>query len=97
MDLDDDNSQALIQVPFTIDATDDVPSFTDALYFTPEEYAALTPRKLETAKKARYTSWLAAIAPQEPVEVPREEQIEQLRAQVASMQAELDALAAGDV
>ena len=42
--------------------------FNDALYFSPEEYAALTEQQIAEAKKARVDAWVEAVSnPPEPL------------------------------
>lgn len=48
-------AQEKIQVKFTWKAGD-MP-YSDALYFTPEEYAKLTPEAIEKMKLERMTNW----------------------------------------
>lgn len=35
--------------------------YNDALYFTPEQYAALTPEKLDSLKQERLQNWANAV------------------------------------
>ena len=89
-----------IQVRFTV--TDGSDSFTDALYFSPAEYAALTEEQLEAMKQARFAAWKAvATAPPAPVVPPTPEeiqaQIDSLTQQQRDTQTQLLALAPDDV
>lgn len=52
-------SEPKIQVQFTIEENGF--SYTDALYFTLEEYSILTPEKIEAMKRTRFDSWLEAL------------------------------------
>ncbi len=47
--------QISVQVRFTID------NFSDALYFTMDEWANVTDDQIETMKKERYTNWKNSI------------------------------------
>lgn len=84
-----DSSQK-IQVRFTV--TDQGQTFTDALYFTSEEYAALTERELAEMQRARFDAWLALVQapPLPPVELSPEE----IRGQIEQLQTQADALIA---
>ena len=54
--------QIRVQVIFTFPADGNMPSYTDALYFTPDEYAALSPTDLDAQKQERYNNWLTVIS-----------------------------------
>lgn len=45
-----------VQIKFQIE------DFKDALYFTDEEYAALTENDIETMKQARFLAWQEIVA-----------------------------------
>lgn len=57
----------MIKVEFTIG------DLRDALYFTPAEYASLTPAELENRKQQRFATWQARIAAASMIDEPAEE------------------------
>lgn len=73
--------------------------FTDALYFTPEERAALKDEELQAAGQARYDGWKAIVdAP--PKALSEKERIEGVRAmleQKAQIEAAVAAVAPADM
>lgn len=79
-------SQVFVQVRFTV--TDGEHEYTDALYFTPEEHAALSPRDLAERQAARFDNWKAIVtAP--PIELKPEEQAAQKAAQITMLTEQL--------
>ena len=58
--------------------------FNDALYFTQEEYAALSPEQLEAMKQARFDNWqeIVITASNRPPVVPTRQELEQRRAEL---------------
>jgi hypothetical protein len=64
----------LIQIPFK-KKTEDGLEYNDALYFSQEEYAALTEGQIEEMKQTRFNNWLSII--QNPIITPEptEEQV----------------------
>lgn len=50
--------QVAIQVRFRIDR--DGLSLSDALYFSQEEWASLTPEDVDALKEERYSAWISA-------------------------------------
>lgn len=67
-------AQEQIRIPFQIG------DYSDCLYKTPAEYAALTPADLEAEMQARYDNWLAVVNAVPPAPTP-----EQIAAQVDAM------------
>lgn len=53
-----------VQVLFTEDT--DYGQFTDALYFTQDEYALLLPNDIEAMKQSRIDNWIAVITMPSP-------------------------------
>jgi len=48
-------------------------TFRDAIYFTPEEYAALTPQQITAMEDERFANWVSVItAPPDPNQQPTE-------------------------
>jgi hypothetical protein len=74
--------------------------FRDALYFTPEEHAALSAKQIEARAQERIDNYLAAIAakpPEAPVPATEEQEkqsIASMRQVAASLLEQLDSLAA---
>lgn len=64
----DVTSQAHIRVMFTVkdDTVPNDPGFTDALYFTQAEFAALTNPQIRALAVARYNAWKNAPPPPQP-------------------------------
>lgn len=97
-------SDEKVQVRFTIKDVDGT-EFTDALYFTPAERAAVTPVQLAAMQMERFAKWKAAAAPIIPMAATEEQiradldALEQQRAaleeQITTRSAELDAVTAG--
>lgn len=54
------NQQEHIRIMFTVTEGND--SFTDALYFTPAEYAGMTQEQIAALQKQRFDNWKAHIA-----------------------------------
>lgn len=59
--------KVLIQIPFK-KKTESGLEYNDALYFSQEEYAALTQEQIEEMKQTRFNNWLSVI--QNPVIQP---------------------------
>jgi hypothetical protein len=55
-----------IQVRFTID------NYSDALYYTLDEWPSVTPERIETDKQARYDDWVTRIAAMSQMETTEE-------------------------
>lgn len=51
------NIQNLVEVQWEVQDTDY--PYMDTYYFTPEEYAAITPQELQARQEAQYNEWLA--------------------------------------
>jgi hypothetical protein len=49
-----------IQILFTKETVDGI-SFTDALYFSPEEYATLSEEQIEALKQERFDKWIYSV------------------------------------
>lgn len=69
-------STTLVQIRFVVDKGGP-DEFADALYFTPEQFVALTPEQLETAQIERVDNWKAmlAAAAAAPVKEVTEEEV----------------------
>jgi hypothetical protein len=75
--------QTSVQVRFTVKDGDH--EYTDALYFAPEEHAALTPEAIEAMQTARFANWKSIVtAP--PVVLTDEQKAAQETLQIDSMQ-----------
>jgi hypothetical protein len=74
--LSDEKQQVVIK--FTVEQ--DGYRFSDALYFTPEEYVTKTPEEIEAMQQARFNNWLSVIAAPRPTPTA-----EEIQAQVDSM------------
>lgn len=70
-----------VEVRFTISEGDF--TYSDALYFSPEEYAQLSGAMLQSLQRARFDSWKSSILTARAVEPTK-----------ADMQGRLDAIAA---
>ena len=78
-----------IKVEFTEEVNGN--KFTDSLYFTPEDYEALSEKQLNSLKKERVDNFKAFIDnPPEPIE-PTKEELEQQKQMLQDQVAELDA------
>lgn len=83
--------QVRIQVLFSKFHEEKRIEFTDALYFTEEEYANLKPSELEDLKDTRFNSWKNMVDnPPEPVEPTKE----QLQEEADMLQRQLDEIKA---
>lgn len=61
--------------------------YQDAFYFTQEEYATLTPERLQAMKDERVANWVSAIEnPIEPTPEQLQEQQDQIQAQIDQLQ-----------
>lgn len=82
-----------MQVRFTVEA-DGYPPYSDALYFTPAEYAALSPEALEELKQERWQAWRSSVdsPPEEPPapELAAVDSVERARAVLTEALAKLD-------
>lgn len=77
-----------IKVEFTEEVNGN--KFTDSLYFTPEEYEAISEKKLNSLKKERVDNFKAFIDnPPEPIE-PTKEELEQSKEILAEQLAKLE-------
>lgn len=81
----------MIQVRFSEQT--EIGEFNDALYFTEEEFAGLKPEDIEIAAKSRVANWTEAVAAASKV-VAVEPTVEELEAEVAQVQMEIDRLTA---
>lgn len=73
-----------VVVRFTV--TDGDHSYSDALYFTPEEHAALDEKEIEAQQQKRFENWKTVVtAP------PRKITDEEKQAQIVSLKEQLDA------
>jgi uncharacterized protein YaiL (DUF2058 family) len=81
-----------VQVRFTV--TDGDHTYTDALYFTPEEYASKTPEEIEAMKVQRFENWKAVVTapPREPADEEKAEQLEALKQQQELLAQQIAAL-----
>lgn len=71
-----------IQVQFTRQVNGN--NFTDSLYFTPEEYEAMSDKQLDKLKQERVDNFQAFIdSPQQPPE-PTKEELEQSKETLAA-------------
>jgi hypothetical protein len=80
-------------VRFTIE------DYTDALHFTQEEYAALTPEQIDAMAQARFDNWKAIVtAPRpEPTQAEKDAQLASMAEQVTSLKAQIAASTTPDV
>lgn len=77
-----------IKVEFTEEVNGN--KFTDSLYFTPEDYEALSEKQLNSLKKERVDNFKAFIDnPPEPIE-PTKEELEQSKEILAEQLAKLE-------
>lgn len=85
-----------VQVRFTV--VDGDHTYSDALYFTPAEFASLTPEQLMARKVERFQNWKAIVTapPRVPTQEEIQAQIAALTQQQLDTQAQLLALAPGD-
>lgn len=81
--------QVQIQVKFTI--TQNGQTLTDALFYTQDEYNALTPEQLQADKQKRFDSWQTAINTP-PIEPTPDQQFTDVTDQITSLQEQLDQL-----
>lgn len=84
----DTTSETRVQVLFTIRENPGDSGFTDALYFKPDEFAALSPKDLNAAQQARYTAYKEMLLKPLPAVDPKE-QAEFLIQQKSDLEAEL--------
>ena len=84
--------QEQVVIRFTV--TDGDHNYSDALYFTPAEYALETPETIAAKQKARFDNWLAIVtAPRpEPTEEEKSAQLAALIEQQAALTAQIDVL-----
>lgn len=78
-----------VQVRFTVKDGDD--RFTDALYFTTEERAALTDEQLQALQMARFEGYKAAVAARPVARARTEEEIASELKSLEEQRAILDA------
>jgi hypothetical protein len=85
-------SQQNVQIRFTVREGDH--EYTDALYFTPEEFAALTEEQLEAMKVRRFENWKAIVTTPrpEPTEEEKAAQLEALKAEQERIAAQIAGL-----
>lgn len=85
-----------VQIRFTV--TDGDHTYSDALYFTPAEYAAKTPEEIEAMKLERFERWKAVVTapPRELTEEDKQAQIASLTQQQLDTQEQLKRLTPGD-
>jgi len=76
-----------VQVQIRFSAEHEGKTFTDALYFTPEAFAALKPGELDAMKQARVDTWIALFTPRP---APTKEELEahaaSIEEQIAGLQ-----------
>jgi len=72
-----------VQVRYTI--TENGANFTDALYYTLEQYDNLTNTKKEAEKQTRFTAWKQAIAVQ-PIKKTKEQQLIEIQSEKKQLQ-----------
>lgn len=62
--------------------------FTDAIYYTPEQYLKVTPEDIEAEQQRRYANWVAVITapPVEPTAEQKAEHVEMLKQQQLAAQ-----------
>lgn len=91
----DQSNQVVIR--FTVTEGDH--SYSDALYFTPEEYAAQTPDTIAAMQQARFNNWRAIVTAPPVEQTPEmlQAQIDSLTQQQRDTQAQLLAIAPDDV
>lgn len=63
-------NEPFVQVRFTVVDGDD--RFTDALFFTPADYAALKPADLQAQQLQRFNAWKAALIAPAPIPSPQD-------------------------
>lgn len=80
-----------VAVRFTIDATKELPSYSDTLFIPIDEYQGLNEKAIEALKQARYNNWVQAVmAP--PVPEPIQTKDDVLQQAQASLQQAKDAM-----
>jgi hypothetical protein len=62
-----------IQVKFTETDPKTGLEYTDALYFTEDEYATISRKEIDTLKKERFDKWTDAVAKASTVETKEEQ------------------------
>lgn len=90
------NAAEQVVVRFTVNEGDH--SYSDALYFTPAEYAALEPGHLEAMQQQRFAAWKQVVTapPREVTVEERQAQIGALTEQQIATQGQILALADSD-
>lgn len=78
-----------IQVRFTEQTA--IGSFSDALYFTEDEWASVDPKTVEEMKAARVANWMQAVQNPPPPYVPTKADLE---AEKLELQARIDEVTA---
>lgn len=78
-----------IQVRFTL--TQNGQTLNDALFYSQDQYNALTPQQLQADKQARFDSWQKAINTPPPVETP-DQQFTDVTNQIDALNTQLDQL-----
>lgn len=87
------NAEQQVRIPYRIG------DFSDCLYKTPAEYAALTEADLRAEMQQRHANWLAAINAVPPAPTPEDvqAQLDALVAQQAATQEQIVAIAPPEI
>ena len=82
------------QVVIRFTVREDDHEYSDALYFTPAEYAALTEADIEAMQRQRFDNWLAIVTapPREPTDEEKAAQLAALVEQQAAIAAQIAAM-----